>query len=166
MTANPPHTITVTTPILEDWAWLARRMRPDEIEQHLAARGVDTYDPNAAALEFATVPGPTFCLVGEDGLPVCAGGFVPLRPGVYEGWMVGTLDRWESHGLALTRAVRRITDRMLQQPGVHRLQITALPTRTQAHAWYERALHYRPEATLTRYCADGQDAIIFARVNP
>lgn len=166
MTANPPHTITVTAPILEDWAWLARRMRPDEIAQHVAAWGDSEYDPNVAALRFATLAGPTFCFLGEDGLPVAAGGFLPLRAGVYEAWMVGTLERWESHGRALSRAVRRITDRMLAQPGVHRLQITALASRTQAHEWYERALGYRREAALARYCADGQDAIIFARTTP
>lgn len=156
--------ITIAPTIVEDWAWLARRMRPDEIAQHMAANGDAEYDPNTAAIRFITTPGPAWTFVGEDGLPVAGGGFCPVRPGVYEAWLVGTMERWASHWRPMTRLFRRMCQQFLAQDGVHRLQITALASRTAAHEWYERGLGFQRGDRLPAYCADGQDALMFSLI--
>lgn len=154
--------IAVTTPILEDFAYLARQMRPDEIEQHLAFTGDDEYDANEAALRFATLPGPKF-VITADGLPVVAGGFWPVRPGVYEGWQAGTTAGWEQHWRTITKHTRRLNDALLAAGHCHRLQLCALAGRDKTFEWYERSLGYAREAVLTGYCANGRDAVMFVR---
>ncbi|MEN5115844.1 hypothetical protein ABE488_00705 [Luteimonas sp. TWI662] len=159
----PPPAIRLGHPIVEDFAYLARRMRPDEIEQFLAFGGLHEYDADIAARAFAATPGPSYVFVGADGLPFLAGGFQPLRPGVFDGWLVGTLAGWEAHGFAITRICRRVIDQMLVD-GAHRVQIAALASRTAAHDWYERGLGLQREGVLRAYCADGSDAVMFAKV--
>lgn len=155
----------LSAPLIEDFAYLAKRMRRDEIEQFLAYSGLTEYVPDIAARAFALTPGRSFVLVGPDDLPVLAGGFQPLTGGVYDGWMVGTDAGWEKHWRAITKTGRRLMDMMFAD-GAHRIQIASLASRTAAHAWYERSLHMTREGVLKRYCADGQDAVMFARTSP
>lgn len=154
--------ILIAPPLVEEWAWLARRMRPDEIAQHMAVNGDAEYDPNTAASRFINTPGPTWMFLAEDGLPVAAGGFCPVRIGVYEAWLVGTMERWDTHWRSMTRLFRRMCHEFLHTERVHRVQITALASRTAAHAWYERGLGFHCDGPLPAFCADGQDAIIFS----
>lgn len=156
-------TITTTTDVqIEDLAYLARRMRPDEIEQDLAMTGMAEYDPSQAILKMASVYGPKF-LILADNVPVVAGGFWQVRPGVWEGWQLGTMDGWEKAWRTITKVTRQLNDRMLALPDVHRLQLYGLAGREKTFEWYERSLGYRREATLSRYCANGADAVLFAR---
>lgn len=53
---------------------------------------------------------------------------------------------------------------MLAEPNVHRLQLYGQAGRDKTFEWYERSLGYHREATLSRYCANGDDAVLFARV--
>ncbi len=155
--------IRTGVPILEDFAWLARNMRPDEIEQFKAFSGQPEYHPDVAARAFAMLRGPAYVLVGRDNLPVLVGGFDPVRPGVYDGWMAGTMVGWQQHGFAITRIARRHIDGMLESEA-HRVQITALASRTAAHDWYERGLGMTREATLRGWAANGEDAVVFSKV--
>lgn len=148
--------------MIEDIAYLARNMRPDEIEQDLAMTGEAEYDPQPATLKMAAVYGPKF-LVLADNVPVVAGGFWQVRPGVWEGWQLGTMDGWARHWRTITKVTRRLNDRMLARPEVHRLQLIGLAGRDKTFEWYERSLAYRREATLHRYCANGADAVMFYR---
>ena len=157
-------TVTASSDVLiEDLAYLARNMRPDEIAQDLAMTGADEYDPQQAILKMAAVHGPKFVLLA-DGVPVVAGGFWQVRPGVWEGWQLGTMTGWEKHWRAITRWTRKLNDRMLAAPNVHRLQLYGQAGRDKTFEWYERSLGYRREATLSRYCANGDDAVLFARI--
>lgn len=158
--------VTVTHPTVSDLAYLARAMRPDEIEQYMAGTGAAEYDPDEAARLFVATPGPAFLIVGDDGLPAVAGGFFRVRPGVWEGWQAGTVDGWAKHWRAISRITRRLNDQMLARPDVHRLQLIALAGRDKTFEWYERALGYAHEAVLRRYCADGRDAVMFVRIKP
>lgn len=155
---------SVTTPSVSDLAYLARHMRPDEIDQYLAGTGASEYDPDAAARLFVATPGPSFLIVGSDGLPAVAGGFFRVRPGVWEGWQCGTAAGWDKHWRTITKHTRRLNDAMLARPDVHRLQLVALAGRAQTFDWYERALGYVREGVQRRGCADGRDAVMFARV--
>lgn len=156
-------TVTASSDVLiEDLAYLARNMRPDEIAQDLAMTGAAEYDPQQAILKMAAVHGPKFVLLA-DGVPVVAGGFWQVRPGVWEGWQLGTMAGWEKHWRAITKITRRLNDRMLAEPNVHRLQLYGQAGRDKTFEWYERSLGYHREATLSRYCANGDDAVLFAR---
>lgn len=157
-------TVTTTPQVMiEDLAYLARRMRPDEIEQDLAMTGLSEYDPDQAILRMASVYGPKF-LILDDNIPVVAGGFWQVRPGVWEGWQLGTMEGWDRAWWHITRVTRRLNDRMLARPDVHRLQLYGVAGRDKTFEWYERSLGYTREATLRRYCANGADAILFSRV--
>lgn len=156
-------TVTVHNQVLiEELAYLARKMRPDEIEQDLAMTGMTEYDPEQAILKMAAVHGPKFVILA-DYTPVVAGGFWQVRPGVWEGWQLGTMEGWDKHWWHITRVTRKLNDRMLARPEVHRLQLYGLAGRDKTFEWYERSLGYRREATLSRYCANGADAVLFAR---
>jgi hypothetical protein len=77
--------IRLGTPIVEDFAYIARNMRADEVAQFLALTGLPEYVPDVAARGFIATQGPAFVMIDRDGLPVLAGGFQPVRQGVYEG---------------------------------------------------------------------------------
>lgn len=154
--------VTSEQVLIEDIAYLARRMRPDEIEQDLAMTGLSEYDPAQAILKMASVYGPKFVILADD-VPVVAGGFWQVRPGVWEGWQLGTMDGWEKHWRTITKVTRKLNDQMLARPEVHRLQLYGVAGRDKTFEWYERSLGYRREATLSRYCANGADAVLFAR---
>lgn len=158
--------LRIASPILEDVAYLARRMRSDEVAQFLAFSGLEEYDPDIAARAFSMIGGETYVLVDGAGLPVLLGGLQAIRPGVLEGWQVGTDAGWARHWYAITRITRRINDQALARKGVHRLQICARAGRDKTFEWYERGLGYRREATLARYCANGEDAVMFTRTKP
>lgn len=153
----------LTAPILEDFAWIARRMRPDEIEQHVASYGDEEYSPDAAALRFATYPGPKWTLLGEDGMPVAVCGYIPVRPGVYAAWAAGTMDRWKTHWRTMTKLSRRTMATLLERPDVHRVEILALDSRTEAHRWYVDGLDMTDEG-VQRGAFNGLDARMFARI--
>ncbi|WP_313116415.1 hypothetical protein [Stenotrophomonas indicatrix] len=156
-------TITVHNQVMiEELVYLARNMRPDEIEQDLAMTGLTEYDPEQAILKMAAVHGPKFIILA-DYTPVVAGGFWQVRSGVWEGWQLGTMEGWDKHWWHITRVTRKLNDRMLARPEVHRLQLYGLAGRDKTFEWYERSLGYRREATLSRYCANGADAVLFAR---
>lgn len=157
-------TVTTDTNVLiEDLAYLARNMRSDEIEQDLAMTGMSEYDPQSAILKMASVYGPKFVILA-DNVPVVAGGFWQVRPGVWEGWQLGTMAGWEKHWRTITKVTRKLNDQMLAQPDVHRLQLLGLAGREKTFEWYERSLAYTREATLRGYCANGADAVMFSRI--
>ena len=156
--------IRLGTPIVQDFAYVAANMRPDEIAQYLALTGLSEYVPDVAARAFIATPGPQFVMVARDGLPVLAGGFAPVRQGVFEGWLVGTVDGWATYWRAMTKVCRGLMDDLFTSGGAHRIETFALASRTQAHEWYERSLMMQREGTMKGYFSDGQDAIVFARV--
>lgn len=156
--------IQVTSRVeFEDLAYLARNMRPDEVEQDMAFSGTGVHDVDSAILRMVNVDGPKFVMLA-DGLPILGGGFYCIRPGVWEGWQAGTVPGWDRYWRSITKITRRINDKMLADPSVHRLQLCAMAGRDKTFEWYERSLGYRREATLRRYCASGVDAVMFARV--
>lgn len=155
-------TLRLALPLVDDFGYLARRMRPDEIEQFLAVTGATDYHSDTAARVFAAIPGHAYAIVGADNRPVMAGGFEPIRPGVYEVWGAGTIEGWEKHWRAITLICNRLIRDLLAGPA-HRVQTCALASRTQAHEWYERGLRMKPEGRHPGFFADGQAGISYAR---
>jgi hypothetical protein len=146
-----------------DFIILCDRMRPDEIEQYLALTGAKDYSPEVAARGFINMPGFKFSLVSEAGEVGCAGGFHEIIPGVWQSWMVGSVESWERDWRTITKGCRWVMDGLLAQ-GARRLQTTALASRAKAIEWYERGLGMQREGTWRNYGANGEDVACFARV--
>lgn len=148
-------------PTMLDLLRLAADARPDEIAQYEALTGRE-WNVDAVANEHYNRVGLKFVLVGVDGAPVVAGGYDLIIPGVWESWMIGTMDNWRLHWLPITRAARRIMDRLLAD-GARRLQTEALASRTGACDWYTHGLKMTPEGVRKGFGMNGEDVALFAR---
>ena len=153
--------LRLARPLLEDFAYVAKRMRADERAQFVAMSGLPEYDADVCARAGANTPGASYAYVDRAGYPVLLGGFEPLRPGVYEGWHMATADGWERYGAAFHRLSIRLMNDLFAQ-GAHRIQTCALESRVLAHAWYER-IGMKNEGVLAGYCTNGSNAVMFAR---
>lgn len=153
--------VRIGTPLVEDWAWLARHLRPDEASEFAAMTG-RPFDPGNAATTYIASTGLKYVLVDRNNLPLAAGCFERVREGVLETWAIGTLEAWDKHWRTITKVCRRQMDGLLAS-GVHRIQIVAMASRIEAHEWYERGLLMQREGLMKGYCADGSDAVMFAR---
>lgn len=152
-------------PFLLDFIKVCASMPQDEREQLEAFTG-EAYDIDRAAIGNFTVPGPKWVLK-VDNEPICIGGFVPQRPGVYRDFMLNTPEAFEKHWFGVTRIARRAMDAMFKSRQAHRLECVVpaarLAYRPELERWYS-TLNYKKEASLWRYCANGTDAVIFSRV--
>lgn len=141
---------------------LTAQARPDEIEQYeaLVAREWNVDD---VANDHYNRIGVKFCLTTDDGTPVAAGGWDPIIDGVWQSWMVGTMDQWGRHWRSITKASRRVMDR-LEESGARRLQTNALASRAAACQWYVKGLKMQPEGVMRGFGMNGEDVAMFARV--
>lgn len=163
--SRPATGLRLVRPLVEDVAYLSRRMREDEIEQWLALTGFAEYDPDRAARSIiATMGEVNFCLVDADERAIVVGGYDEIRPKVWQTWMVGTKEGWERHWRSITKAARRTMDSLLDSGRAHRVQTYALASRTAAHEWYRRGLGMTYEGTHRRHFASGADAVCYAKV--
>lgn len=154
-----------SNPFLLDFIKVCAKMPQDEREQLEAFTG-EKFDIDGAAIGNFTVLGPKWVVKVADE-PICVGGFVPQRPGVYRDFMLNTPEAFEQYWFSVTRIARRAMDAMFKSGQAHRLECiapaTRLAARSQIEDWY-KVLGYTREAPLWRYCADGSDAVIFSRV--
>lgn len=144
---------------------LCENMRADEIEQYLALTGAERYNPEIAANGMFNMGGHRFTLVG-DRLPVVAGGYCEVIPGVWNSWMVGTDEGWEKHWRSITRASRWMIDFMFNEVGARRIETMALSSRTEACYWYERSLGMVYEGTRSGFGMGGEDVAFYGRKRP
>ena len=160
---RPPENLIACKP--SHLLYLCDRMRDDEIEQHRAIVGGGEFNPDAAAIGLMAIPGAIkFTLVDDDSLPLAAGGWHEVFPGVWQSWMVGTQPAWEKHWRSITKGCRWVMDGLFQQAGARRLQTNALASRTQAIEWYERSLGMKREGTWRGFGINGEDVALFSRV--
>lgn len=143
--------------------YLCDRMRADEIEQFLALAGLDRYDPQFAARNFAVKPGHKFTVLQRDGLPAASGGYEEVAPGVWQSWMVGTDAGWAEQWRSITKATRWLMEGLLDL-GARRLQTNCLASRTRTIEWYQRGLGLEPEGIWRKFASNGADVACFARV--
>jgi hypothetical protein len=144
--------------------YLCERMRPDEIEQLHAfvnIEGADgEYDPDAAAKLFLNKQGPQFTVMGADGFPVVCGGYDMSIDGVWQSWMVGSMEGWEKNWRSITKASRWLMWSLFQN-GARRLQTSAIASRCQAHEWYIRGLGMKHEGVQRGAGLNGEDIHLF-----
>lgn len=152
--------------------YLCENMRSDEIQQYLALTGAETFDPGVAALGMANMmaTGPAFSVVVADAegrqLPVCAGGYTPVIPGVWSSWMVGTQVGWNRSWRTITKATVWAMEFMFNEMGARRLQTNALDSRDEACWWYQKSLRMIPEGVWAKFGKNGEDVACFARTAP
>jgi hypothetical protein len=157
-------TALLANPAIVELFDLCNRMCAEEKDQFCAATGAAVYDPEAAARVLVGIGGWQFCLLDDAGAPVAAGGFVEVRPMVWQSWMVVAEGGWESHWRELTKSCRRMMKRLFGSGKCHRIETVALASRTKAGRWYMKALGERFEGVARAWFPDGRDAAIYAKV--
>lgn len=152
-------------PILLDYIKICVLMPEDERKQIEAFVG-QPYDIDSVAVGNFMVPGPKW-VIKDENKPLVVGGFKQQRPGVWRDYMLTTPEAWEKqYWFTVTRTCRRAMDSMFAG-GAHRLECVAPAERLQQRPilreWY-RVMGYSEESIRYGYCADGSDAVSFARV--
>lgn len=155
-----------TDPLLLDYVKICVLMSEDERKQVEAFVG-QPYDIDSVAVGNFMVPGPKWVIKDENN-PLVVGGFKQQRPGVWRDYMLTTPQAWEKqYWFTVTRTCRRVMDSMFASKQAHRLECIApamrLYNRPELAKWY-KFLGYHEEGRRYGYCADGGDAIAFARV--
>lgn len=143
--------------------YLCDRMRPDEIEQYVALTHADSYDPEVAARGFMNTPGVKFTIVSRCGMPAAAGGYQEVMPGIWQSWMVGSVEGWAECWRSITKGSRWVMDGLFQM-GARRLQTNALLSRTAAIEWYEQGLGLQREGVMRGMGRGGEDVVLYAAV--
>lgn len=146
--------------------YLCENMRVDEIEQYMALSGAESFSPEVAAAGFYNTGGPMFSLIGKDGLPVVAGGYFQVVPGVWNSWMVGTKDGWANYWRSITKASRWMMDFMFQDMGARRLETSAITSRAEACWWFVKSLGMAEEGIRVGFGQKGEDVAIYGKLRP
>lgn len=143
---------------LGDCLYVAALLPEEERKQIAAFTGA--FDIDATAVSAWRFAGPKWTLVDEEKPfeALVAGGYAPLRPGVYQSWYMATPHAWR-HGAEVTRFTRERIAWMLNN-GAHRLETVCLASREQTRRWYER-LGLICETTLKAYGVNGEDAVLY-----
>jgi hypothetical protein len=162
-------------PFLGDFIQIAARLPKDEREQIEIMTGSE-YDVDGAAVGNYMVPGPKWIAKLADSeedfesgntLPICVGGFVEQRPGVWRDFLLTTPEAFPDYALQLTRFCKKAMDAMLHSGQAHRLECVVpaarLQSRPELEKWY-KILGYNKEGLRYGYCANGADAVAFSRV--
>lgn len=155
-------TLSITKPSMIDILVLARDMSEEERAQFETASGLQDVTPETVARTLLAYRGVEYVMVDEKGAPVSAFGGFEVSTGVFQTWMLSRADAFENHGLALTRACRKVLRGCLELEGFHRIQTLASPHREGACAWYQRGLGMTLEGVLRKFFPDGSDAALFS----
>lgn len=157
-----------TNPLLLDYVQVCILMPDDERKQIESLVG-EPYDIDAVAVGNYMVPGPKWVIKTAANVPLVVGGFKQQRPGVWRDYLLTTPDAWDKrNAFTVTRTIKRIMDSMFVSKMAHRLECLAPRARVESRPelvkWYN-FLGYTQESIRYGYCADGSDAVAFARVN-
>lgn len=144
--------------------YICANMLPEDITQYVAFNGLDDYQSDQAACYFHGLAGPRLTLLGKDGMPAASGGYYEVFPGVWQSWMIGTVDGWKSSWRDLTKACRWLMAHMFEQCGARRLQTCVLASRTMTIRWYCKSLKMRPQGVWEGYGRNGESMAHFARL--
>lgn len=92
--------------------------------------------------------------------PVAAGGFLPVRGGVYRTWFCAPEWAWQAHGAELTRVSAQAIQALLADGLAHRIETVTLASETRARRWYEK-IGLAFESTLYGYGSQGEDLVMY-----
>ncbi len=154
---------TLARPTLAHLFRICDAMRTDELEQWHALVDPEPFDVEDAVTRLYQQPGVKFTLLGPQGEPLVAGGYIPIGMGNLRSWMVGTQAAWDAHWRSITEGTRFVMDCLLED-GNKRLETYALASRTLTGKWYERGLGLEKEGVLRGYGHHGEDVAVYAKV--
>ncbi len=123
----------------------------------------EKFDPQRAAASLHLAPGMHFAFADSAGWAVAAGGFIPQGNGVFRTWFMAPESTWYAHGRELTRLVRELIRKMLEDGVARRIETITLADRTRARDWYTK-IGLSFESTMRQYGAQGQEAVMYVAV--
>lgn len=160
-------------PFLQDYMYIASRMRADEASQIESLTG-EKFSVDGAAVGCYMASGPKWVVKladteadfgTGDAIPLVAGGFTPQRPGVWRDWLITSPLAWD-YAVAMTRICKKAMDAMLSSGQAHRLEcvvpLARVESRPELVKWY-KILGYEQEGIRRGYCADKSDAMAYFR---
>lgn len=138
-------------------------LQADEREQAEAIRG-ELFNPEAYAASLYALDGPRWAILdSEDNALVVCGATSP-RPGVWDIWYLARPVAWEEYGEAVTDITRGLIQSMFYDYEAHRLTVVCLEKRATARRWYERHLGLNFEGVMNKFCANGENAVLYSIV--
>lgn len=152
----------IITPTLRVIDFLCEHARADEIVQYEALTGRE-YNHEEAAVAFWSSGPFRVAVAGPDNVPIAAGGYEQIMPGVMQSWMVGTQEGWDKHYRRIHQGTRWLLDTLADSGKFRRFQTSGLTSRAHACAWYER-LGMQFEGIQRGVGANGEDVSMYARV--
>lgn len=162
MTGMPPKLLTLVKPMLADFLFVCHRLPDAQRRQFEILNGVDTYDPDRSALDFASRIGPKWAAVKTDGQPVAVGGLNMVIPGVWQDFLLSTDECWNSYAKSVTRFCKDIVAKLLASGEARRIQAVTLASNTHIRGWYA-LIGMQYEGTMRAYGPQGEDAVMYAR---
>ena len=152
----------IPNPTMLDLLVVSAQLPADEAHQIEAMSGAP-HDIDRTAAICWNKNGPKFRFVaGGQLIAVC--GFEQVAPGVWHDWMMNTPASFGQHWFGMSRACRRLVDWLLEQPDCRRVQCYSMASREMAHKWY-RVLGYKREGVMAKWAANGEDVVVYGRVN-
>jgi hypothetical protein len=154
------------SPILLDYLRVISRA-PEDQKLHFTEVTGQEWNIDSIAVGNLETTGPKWSIYADD-TPIVVGGFAQRRPGVFEDWFISTPEAFsQEHYRYVTRLCKGLMDNMLGQKIAHRLEcvvpVARLERSPRLAKWY-KVLGYNREALHHGYCANGGDAVRFARV--
>lgn len=143
-----------------DALYVAHRIPADEIEQVELFTG-QPFNAEDTALWFHGTQHKIACRSEEETIALC--GFSCVGPGVWRTFYLASENAWAEHGRELTAHTKAGMEEIMQREGIRRLETLCLASRKRAQAWY-RVLGLRFESTLQSYAVNGEDAVMFVKV--
>ncbi len=151
----------MTRATMVDLLRMCQDARPDEIEQYKAFVGPE-WNVEDVVNDLFNRAGFKFALM-DGNLPFCVGGWEPLIEGVYQGWMVGTVDNWDKYWRSITKFCRQSVELMFNLEDTRRLQIGVLASREKTCEWYSRGMKFHYECTMKNFGLQGEDMAIYVK---
>ena len=153
--------IYMAKPTMVDILRICHDARPEEIEQYEAVTGLVWECDDVVSALYNKV-GVKFAFM-DGNVPFSVGGWDPVIDGVWQSWMIGTVDNWAKYWRSITKLSRRTVDFMFSDPDTRRLQITALSSRTKACEWFVRGMKFQYESTMKCFGVGGEDISIYVK---
>lgn len=132
-----------------DEVWLAERKAQ-----------IEAWDPVAHAISMVQTPGVAYSVIARDGLPVIVGGVHIVRAGLGTTWMAG-VPGWRECVIEVARVSRKVIKALLDNGGLHRIQMTTGADSEGARRWCE-LLGLRLESRLVGFGLHGEDFLMYA----
>ncbi len=154
----------ITDVSLVDLLMVCQQIPQDEIEQIEAFTG-NKYDPEQLAVTTYSSDGIKWtCRLIETGEPIVVAGFFQVGVSTWRSFMLATERAWAEFGAEVTQHCKEVVDKVAESEEFIRIETICLETRARATAWYP-SIGLKFESVLRSYGVNGEDAVMYVRVN-